>query len=282
MREDLEQRLFKAWPDLYRLRKAKPSRMNSFDHGNGWYGIVDVLSAEITALAHRRGLPVPAAFWSKEKFGGLRWSLAEAFGDDEADEELRGMINAAESTSASTCESTGAPGCLWNLSGCYNTASREWVEAWLEGRKREGHRFGKKQTLHFLMDEDKQRRNMFLLVPNDDGSVLADSWNGTASGLLAEGGRADVPRGVRDLALVMLYLVKTPKWDAAKKEMVETPSSVVSLNWNNDQGFLFSCVEDHPGPGVFENGILRICSAMAKQVDRETGAWSIPTAPSAA
>ncbi len=80
-----------------------------FEHGDGWYNIIDSLCANIQNHIDwqtKQGKTVSqvVATQVKEKFGTLRFYYNG--GDDVID----GMVRMAESMSAVTCEECGAPG----------------------------------------------------------------------------------------------------------------------------------------------------------------------------
>lgn len=73
--------------------------------GAGWVSIIDKLCADLTALCAAKGYPLPRAVQVKEKFGGLRFYVAEA-----AHKDVFELIHKAESDSYKTCENCGEPG----------------------------------------------------------------------------------------------------------------------------------------------------------------------------
>jgi hypothetical protein len=112
MNDELTAKLFERYPLLY--RKRSNTRMaDGFACGDGWFAIIDRVSAALeaeivrlqqTGMSARR---LPAAFQVKEKFGALRFYLTRS-----NNETMNRAIEQAEQQSACTCESCGAPGLL--------------------------------------------------------------------------------------------------------------------------------------------------------------------------
>lgn len=114
MRQDLQNRLFNAYPELFRDRGSSPL-VYGVECDAGWYPILDALCSVLVAHAERVGHE-PARFRQiKEKFGGLR-----AYADIEDDYE-RGALTAAERMSWHVCERSGQPGRLRVRRGYYLT-----------------------------------------------------------------------------------------------------------------------------------------------------------------
>jgi hypothetical protein len=126
MREELDQKLCEKYPKIFVNRNGdmKTTAMCwGFEHGDGWYNIIDMLCANIQghidwqnkqreALleSNPHNVPLPNAVLQvvaeqvKEKFGTLRFYYQG--GDDYID----GMVRMAESMTSVTCEECGAPG----------------------------------------------------------------------------------------------------------------------------------------------------------------------------
>ena len=110
MHAKLTQALFAAYPALYRgrtLGMQKNLMCFGFACGDGWYPIIDRLSATITQ--HVDKLPIEKredyiAAQVKEKFGGLRFYM------ERSTKEMEDAIDAAEEESFRTCEECGEPG----------------------------------------------------------------------------------------------------------------------------------------------------------------------------
>lgn len=120
MSPDLEKKLLEKYPELYDYKSedGKSSYIShyGFSHGDGWFNIIDCLSATIADVmkAHpgRRHL-TPKEFNEiiqvrvaqvKEKFGTLRFYV------DNGNKEIYTAISLAELLSGRTCESCGASG----------------------------------------------------------------------------------------------------------------------------------------------------------------------------
>jgi hypothetical protein len=112
MREELDRKLCEKYPEIFADRR-KPMTETAmcwgFEHGDGWYNILDRLCANIQHYIewkNRDGDTVPqvVAEQVKEKFGTLRFYYRG--GDD----YIRGLVNMAEAVTEVTCEECGAPG----------------------------------------------------------------------------------------------------------------------------------------------------------------------------
>ncbi len=124
MREELDKKLCEKYPKIFADRH-KPMTETAmcwgFDHGDGWYQILDSLCSQIQHhidWQNRNEVKVAqvVATQVKEKFGGLRFYYNG--GDDVID----GMVRMAESWAANTCETCGKPGTLrgkgWLYTAC--------------------------------------------------------------------------------------------------------------------------------------------------------------------
>jgi hypothetical protein len=113
MNEKLEKKLSEKYPILYRYtsEKTKPliPMIFGFECGDGWYNIIDKLSAEIekynkvvmeSDIPEDDKYPV-IAFQVKEKFGGLRFYVGGA------PEFIHELITKAENESYEVCENCG-------------------------------------------------------------------------------------------------------------------------------------------------------------------------------
>jgi hypothetical protein len=137
MKEELDRQLCEKYPLIFADRNK--SMMETcmcwgFEHGDGWYQIIDSLCANIqnhidwknrsAAAGYEDWKPVPqvVAEQVKEKFGTLRFYYRG--GDDVID----GMVRMAESWSAVACEECGAPG---------TQNSRGWIKTLCETHRKE-------------------------------------------------------------------------------------------------------------------------------------------------
>jgi formylmethanofuran dehydrogenase subunit E len=122
MKLELDQTLVEKYPLLYRDRQGSPrdtSMCWGFACGDGWYSILDELSAKLEAEIVRlrdAGMPgdhLPRASQVKQKFGRLelyiRWGKETLY---DGHEVFRTSINEAREKSLKTCEKCGAPGRL--------------------------------------------------------------------------------------------------------------------------------------------------------------------------
>ena len=105
--------LFEKYPGLYQGRFDPPSKSSmcfGFECGDGWFDLIDRLSAEITDID-----PDVRVMQVKEKFGGLRFYV------DSAPDEVYELITDAEERSFSICERCGSPGKPSDCSGWIKT-----------------------------------------------------------------------------------------------------------------------------------------------------------------
>jgi hypothetical protein len=132
MREELDRQLVEKYPLIFKNRYGdmrETAMCWGFDHGDGWYQIIDSLCGQIQShidWSHknhewdlkwneehpddlrevRDPIPQVVATQIKEKFGGLR------FYHDGGDDIIDGMVRMAESWAYHTCEKCGHPGTL--------------------------------------------------------------------------------------------------------------------------------------------------------------------------
>jgi len=127
MHQELEQKLYEDFPELYRGRN-KSSRESlmcfGFSCGDGWFQIIYDLSADILAMVKEEGIAVPEVTQVKEKLGALRFYLGIS-----RNEKIHQRISQAEELSLKTCEVCGAPGCtrpgVWIRTLCDEHANKE-------------------------------------------------------------------------------------------------------------------------------------------------------------
>ena len=112
MRKELDEALCKKYPEIFRDRHGDmrtTAMCWGFECGDGWYHIIDSACSQIENRAYNNRLngvkfsPVTAT-QVKEKYGTLRFYYNG--GDDYID----GVVSMAETISAKTCETCGAPG----------------------------------------------------------------------------------------------------------------------------------------------------------------------------
>jgi hypothetical protein len=138
MRDELDRQLCEKYPLIFADRNK--SMMETcmcwgFEHGDGWYQILDSLCANIQSHIdwqnenfakgyphYEKPVPQVVAQQVKEKFGTLRFYYNG--GDDVID----GMVRMAESWSAVACEECGAPG---------TQNSRGWIKTLCETHRKE-------------------------------------------------------------------------------------------------------------------------------------------------
>lgn len=104
MRDALTQLLYNRYPVLFaehRLDASESGMAWGFQHGDGWFAIVEALASVVTAQA-----PLATAAQVKQKFGALRVYL------NKGDAYTRGACNAAERFSLTISEVSGRRGVL--------------------------------------------------------------------------------------------------------------------------------------------------------------------------
>jgi len=148
MREDLDQQLCEKYPKIFVDRRGdmmKTLMCWGFEHGDGWYNIINALCDNIQHhidWSHKnhawdlkwnqehpdeqRPVREPAAqvivTQVKEKFGSLRFYY------EGGDDAISGMVRMAESMSAVMCEECGAPA---------ETRGPGWIRTLCEVHERE-------------------------------------------------------------------------------------------------------------------------------------------------
>lgn len=113
MNKELENILFSKYPILYQKREETLMAIG-FDFADGWYDIIDRLSAELEKINNDSEKFKVIAIQAKEKFAGLRF-YTEVLHPEEFDEEeirafrqaARDKVYIAEDEAAITCEYCG-------------------------------------------------------------------------------------------------------------------------------------------------------------------------------
>lgn len=118
--------LIGRYPALYRghlLPITQNLMAFGFECGDGWFKIIDQLSADITAIDKD-----VMAVQVKEKYGGLRFYI------EGGAEHIYDLIDEAEERSLVTCERCGEPGTTRNEGWVYTMCDKCWKEK-SEGEK---------------------------------------------------------------------------------------------------------------------------------------------------
>ena len=116
--------LFGRYPVLYQGRKFPITQSLipfGIETGDGWFKIIDQLSADITLLDEKNGTTT-IAVQVKEKYGGLRFYVE--FGSD----AVYDLIDAAEEESLKTCEMCGEPGELRGVGWVSTMCDKCWAK----------------------------------------------------------------------------------------------------------------------------------------------------------
>lgn len=130
MNKELDAKLCSKYPKLYAQRNLSPQEtaMCWGFPGDGWYDIIDNLSAKLEPLGVE-------AVQAKEKFGTLRFYIGAC--SEESWDEVYGAINEAEELSGKTCEYCGEPGTQtegdWTKTLCEKCDTKSSVEKWEKG-----------------------------------------------------------------------------------------------------------------------------------------------------
>lgn len=114
MREELDRQLCEKYPKIFVNRRGLPTETLmcfGFEHGDGWYDILDSLCGQIQnhldwVNKKEETVKQVVAVQVKEKFGGLRFYY------EGGDSTVDGMVRMAESWAARTCEVCGNRGIL--------------------------------------------------------------------------------------------------------------------------------------------------------------------------
>ena len=109
MNNSLEKLLVEKYPKIFQDRYLPPKESCmfwGFEHGDGWFHIIDSLCFDIQKYIDFKKDIVPQVVASqvKEKFGTLRFYY---YGGDDV---IDGMVSVAEKFSSVICENCGAPG----------------------------------------------------------------------------------------------------------------------------------------------------------------------------
>jgi hypothetical protein len=123
MNEENTKYLFERYPKLYQGRFL-PITENlmpfGFEtNGEGWFKLIDQLSADITLLDEKDGTTT-IAVQVKEKYGGLRFYI------EGGSDAVMDAIDEAGLLSEKTCERCGEPGTMRNEGWVYTLCDKCW------------------------------------------------------------------------------------------------------------------------------------------------------------
>jgi hypothetical protein len=114
MRQELDDLLCQRYPELFRDRhgdKAQTSMCWGFECGDGWFGIIDSLCAEIAAQMRTGEMPPVVVSQVKEKSGYLRFYIRGGYLHG-GNAETHRLIELAQQQSLHFCEECGLPSSL--------------------------------------------------------------------------------------------------------------------------------------------------------------------------
>lgn len=117
MRQELDDLLCQRYPELFRDRHgdmAETSMCWGFRCGDGWFGIIDRLCAEIASQVRDGRMPPVVVSQVKEKSGYLRFHIRGGFLRG-GNAETHRLIELAQDQALRTCEECGQPGKLLNF-----------------------------------------------------------------------------------------------------------------------------------------------------------------------
>lgn len=140
MRSELENALYKDFPNLYRRTRYKDKSVASltFDMEDGWEPLLRELSSFLESLIVRHGLP-HRAIVVKEKYGELR-----LYTDPAPTQDMRLLISGATRASREVCEICGEPGHAYLVADqgikarCESYASKHITSQRIDSGKRPG------------------------------------------------------------------------------------------------------------------------------------------------
>jgi hypothetical protein len=240
MRKDLEDRLFRRWPAVFRGR-GKPSTDTLMDrgcaHGDGWYAILDALCEVLTTHANDLGRLPPEARQVKEKLAGLRFYVGGPTDDFDGR-----AIAMAEALSLRICEMSGQPGRICSREGRgYRTLSPSIA--------------ARKGFLPSATEADRP-----LPPVSEPARALTKRWPQALAGPIA------LPGGWYDVADVLLACLTEP----AGNERIAT-THLVDLRQEN--GRLIGRME---AGALRERGLAAFAAAVSTRIDPSTGATWVP------
>jgi hypothetical protein len=102
MNRELEAALMRDHPNIYRVLEPRFGGDQCFECGDGWYRIINDLSAKLEAMASEPGVEPITAIHVKEKLGKLCVYLRGPMPD-----KVRALVAAAELESGTVCEICG-------------------------------------------------------------------------------------------------------------------------------------------------------------------------------
>lgn len=125
MTQELEQKLFEKYPKIF-AGKSLPITDGlmsfGFEHGDGWYWLIDTLCDHIQRYINNNGhlhIEQVVAVQVKEKFGTL------CFYYDGGNEYIRGIVSHAEFLSGRICEMCGSTNDIGTTQGWLTTLCYE-------------------------------------------------------------------------------------------------------------------------------------------------------------
>ncbi len=124
MKQELQDKLYKKYPKIFRQRDLSPRETcmcYGIEFSDGWYNLIDNLCELLQFHIDKNGYQQIEATQVKEKFGGLRFYTTSC------DEYISGIINFAETLSYKICEECGSMKDI--------TQTKGWVRTLCKGCK---------------------------------------------------------------------------------------------------------------------------------------------------
>jgi len=105
MKKELQEKLFKDFPKIFKYtkKKTKPIIPMAFgcECGDGWYPLINSLCKTLQWQVDNNKEPQPVAVQVKEKFGGLRFYI------ESGSDKIYDIISVYENISFIVCEECG-------------------------------------------------------------------------------------------------------------------------------------------------------------------------------
>lgn len=251
MTQALDDLLCQRYPGLYADRHGdmqSTSMCWGFEHGDGWFGIVDALSEVLTVQANAAGVPCPTTQQVKQKFGTLRFRIS-------VPESGRNAITLAEEMSRRICEVSGRPGRLC----CFG---RRRLATLAPGVEPGGTVNGQEITV--VATEADPVTGKMDIPPLAFGLDDMARWR---TDVLI--GPVEVPVGWRDLTDAVLHVVQ--------RERAQSGSASVQHIWQDESGLRMQWAEN--GPAL--DGLPMMVSALSQRLNPASGVMDVGAAAAA-
>ena len=128
MKRELDEKLCAKYPKIFVNRDKdmmESARYWGFEHGDGWYWLIDQLCGCIQGLIDNNphlNIQQVVATQVKEKFGGLRFYI------DGGNDDIQGMVSLAEHMSYAICEMCGSTENVGTTAGWITTVCKACLD----------------------------------------------------------------------------------------------------------------------------------------------------------